>query len=363
MPRILYTVTVLDPGAVPNILFDLAPHLNELGWEIEILALQKPPRNPDSLQRAAQLGITVHHLGVDAWNVPLAVQKMRDFLKSRSYDLVHSHLGRADLVTAWAKPKSMPQVSTFHSVRQNYHPLTLFGYRLTDHRVNVRTGVSQAVIDSFYAHGFLKSRHQVIYNPVDPQRLACSLSRQQARELFGVGEGPALVQVGRLISVKAHQLTLRALALLRRDFPNAVLIVLGDGPLRAQLQHLAKNLGIDEHVRWVGFQAPPKAYAASDLVVFPSLWEGLGLVPIEAMLLKIPVVCSDLPAIREFLNPEEDGLVFPPGQLESYVQAIQQALHPTWNLEKTQRKILERFNPRRIAQDYHNLYISLGGIF
>lgn len=361
MSRILYTLTVMDPGAIPNILLDLAPHLHQLGWEIEILSLQSMPKDRSAVDRAQGLGIPLHSLGLPAWNVPMAVRRLRDFLHERNFDLVHSHLGRADLVTSWAKPARLPHLSTFHSVRCNYHPLTLWGYKVTDSKVSLRTGVSRTVLDSFYGDGFLQSPHEVVYNPVDPARLSIKPSREEARQTLEIESGPVLAQVGRFLPVKAQDLTLRLFQKFLELQPGSHLVLAGDGPLRNRLQVLAQRLGVQDRVRWTGFRSPNLVYACADVVVFPSRWEGLGLVPIEAMMLGLPVVSSALPAVLEYLEPGKNGLVFPVDDLNAYLNAVLSALSPAWDLEETRRKALDLFHPQRIAQNYHNLYCRVGG--
>lgn len=361
MPALLYTTTALDPGAVPNILLDLAPHLRRLGWSIQVLALQGPPQDGAAVRALEGQGLSVHFLGRPAWDVPGAVRALNRFLRVQPVDLVHSHLGRADLVSAWAKSRATPLVTTFHSVRRNYHPLTLWGYRATESRVGIRTGVSQAVIDSFYADGFLRSAHRVIYNPVNPERLRTTLDREAARRVLGLNGGPVLVQVGRLVPVKAHDLTLRMARLLTGRFPGLRVVFVGDGPLRSRLQALAARLGLEDRVVWLGSRDPVPAFVAADVVVFPSRWEGLGLVPIEAMLLRRPVVSADLPAVREFLEPGRDGVTFPVDDVVAFAAAVERALDPDWDLERTRERVLEKFHPQRIAQEYHDVYRSLGG--
>ncbi len=364
MSSILYTITVFDPGAVPNILLDLAPYIQKAGWKIDIVALQAPPKDQSAVKRAEEMGIQVHSLGVPSWNIPGAIGKLRRFIRKGRWNLVHSHLGRADLVTSWAKPKNLPQVTTFHSVRRNFHPLTRWGYQLTDGLVAHRTGVSQACLDSFYGVHGLKSPHSVIYNPVSLERITSNLTKTQARRVLGLGDGPVIVQVGRMIPVKGHSLTLHAFSQLVKKHPKAQLIFVGSGPLEPSLREESEFLGIVGKIVWTGFISPSEVYPAADMVVFPSLWEGLGLVPIEAMMLGIPVVASDIPAVREYIEHEKQGLLFPPGDSFLLAQAMEESLTGQGKAERIdsgKKRALAMFSAALIAEQYLSLYSRIGG--
>ena len=352
-----------ENGAVPNILLDIAPALTSAGWLTQILSIEALPEAHDSVKRCRASGLPLESLGLGPRSVLTAIPALRKRIRQLDPDLIHTHLGRADIFTPWAKG-TVPQITTFHSVRQNYNRLTLAGYRLTDSLVAHRTGVSQAAIDSFYARGPLKSTHSVIYNPVNPERIKPRRTREQVFQALGWPDrtaDPLLVCVGRLMPVKDQKTLIAALPLLLRDFPRLKCVIAGDGPLKADLEAHIHALKLEDQMRLAGaWDGVADLYAVSAALVFPSLWEGLGLVPLEAMVSGCPVAASDIPAVREFLVDRENGLLFQPGSPESLARAVKELLeNPVLTRERAERgrqRVLECFAPARIAGQYLDLY-------
>jgi glycosyltransferase involved in cell wall biosynthesis len=141
---------------------------------------------------------------------------------------------------------------------------------------------------------------------------------QLARQMLGLDvQARVLGMVGRLSQQKAPQDFLRAAALVVREFPDAIFLVIGDGPLRADLEQLAASLGIADRVRFLGFRSDiPLVMAALDVFVLPSLWEGLPLTILEAMLAAKPVVASAVNGVVEVVQHECTGFLFPPQEVE-----------------------------------------------
>jgi glycosyltransferase involved in cell wall biosynthesis len=119
-------------------------------------------------------------------------------------------------------------------------------------------------------------------------------------------------------------------AFARANILNSYLVYAGDGPERRSLERRAVELGVSERVRFLGFvnqSQLPSVYCAADLFVLPSLFEPFGLVVNEAMLCGLPVVVSDhVGAKFDLVRPEENGYVFPAGNVEALATILQQIL-------------------------------------
>ncbi|WP_049935573.1 glycosyltransferase family 4 protein [Haloplanus natans] len=117
--------------------------------------------------------------------------------------------------------------------------------------------------------------------------------------------GPVILFVGRLVEGKRPTDAIRALAAVRETHPSAALFMCGQGPLRPDLESLAAELGIAGAVTFLGqvsYDAMPGVYRGADVFVLPSRAEGVPRTVMEAMATEVPVVCSNLPQIRELVS-------------------------------------------------------------
>jgi glycosyltransferase involved in cell wall biosynthesis len=163
-----------------------------------------------------------------------------------------------------------------------------------------------------------------LYNPVDAERVAAAA--QTARPL--VGPGPHVVAAGRLGHQKGFDMLLDAFAGVRGAGVEAQLTILGEGPDRASLEARARHLGIADRVRFAGFQANPFAYfAAADLFVLSSRYEGLPNALLEALACGCPAVAFDCPrGVREIVRDGVNGVLLPPGDVPALRAALVELL-------------------------------------
>ena len=161
-------------------------------------------------------------------------------------------------------------------------------------------------------------RCRVVYNGTDVAPFRAAPNREGVRAEFGwPAEARIIVHVGRMAPQKNHRTILEAARLVRERDPEVRLLLIGDGRLRREVEERIGRLGlrgacaIASHRRDV-----PRLLLASDVFLFPSLWEGLPGAPLEALAAGLPVVASDIPPLREiepffpgsiFLAPAEDA--------------------------------------------------------
>ncbi|WP_420126696.1 glycosyltransferase [Longimicrobium sp.] len=173
-------------------------------------------------------------------------------------------------------------------------------------------------------------------------------------------DGPVLVACGRLVPQKDYPVLLRALARVREQLP-ARLRILGEGPLRAELQALAASLGVADAVSWEGFQPDPTRYmAAADVFVLSSAYEGFGNVIVEAMAAGAPVVATDCPyGPGEILEGGRHGVLVPPGDPGAFADALLRVLRDPALRERLRAAGLARvaaYAPAAIAGEYGRLF-------
>ena len=196
-----------------------------------------------------------------------------------------------------------------------------------------------------------------IYNPVDLD-LARRLSEEGGNPYCG--EGPHLVAAGRLAKEKGFDVLLDAMPMVGVANPNADLTILGEGPLKPDLLAQREALGLAGAVNVPGFQPNPYPYFKhADLFVLPSRWEGFGLVAIEALAVRTPVVATDCPgAVREILagcplaqlvRPSDPQALA--GAIIAALKSAQSGLRPRQSLDA----FLSRFDVTTVLREYEEL--------
>jgi glycosyltransferase involved in cell wall biosynthesis len=173
------------------------------------------------------------------------------------------------------------------------------------------------------ALGWPLSKMEVIRNAVDAHAVQRPPDPALRRALSGDGDAPLVLVIARLDVQKGHRYVLAAAA----QVPGAVLVVAGDGPERAGLEALAGELGIADRVRFLGWRDDvPELLAVSDLVVLPSLYEGLPVSVLEAMAAGRAVVATAVGGTDEAVEDGESGLLVRPRDADGLAAAIRRLL-------------------------------------
>jgi len=144
-------------------------------------------------------------------------------------------------------------------------------------------------------------------------------------------EKPRILFIGRLIEWKGVEILIRAMAVVIRKKPQAILSIVGDGPERYKLEYLAKDLGISQNVQFLGRvsdSALEELYSEASVFVLPSrehmgmVMEGLGMVLLEAMARGVPVIGSATGGITDIIKDGENGFLVPPENTEILAEKI-----------------------------------------
>ncbi|MEM3503920.1 MAG: glycosyltransferase, partial [Nitrososphaeria archaeon] len=198
----------------------------------------------------------------------------------------------------------------------------------------------------------------VIYNGAKTQRFI------EVDRLDTTKNNIVILNVARFEEQKNHKLLIEAFALLAQSFPNVELWLVGDGPLKPQIEIMVKDKNLTEKVKFLGIRSDiPGILACSDIFVLASSYEGFGLSVIEAMASKKPVVATNLPAIQEVVVNGETGILVPPSNSKMLAEAILQLVRDKESREEMGRKGQLRattlFDISKTVQNYEALYMKL----
>jgi glycosyltransferase involved in cell wall biosynthesis len=247
--------------------------------------------------------------------------------------VVHTHLIHADLygIPAARRAHVPYVVSSRHNDDSFRHKLPLrllhrWLWRNTDQGIAISEAIRQFSIDVEGAHA---NQIQTVRYGLDPaQVVAPPDARAQLRSDLGLAHDTLLVgSVCRLIEQKGLVYGLRGFAQIAARVPNAHYVLAGDGDLRSVLEAEAHTLGLTDRVHFLGWRSDAYAvFAALDLFLAPSLWEGFGLVFLEAMALNIPIISTRVSAIPEVIVDGTTGWLVPPRDADAIAAALLEAL-------------------------------------
>jgi glycosyltransferase involved in cell wall biosynthesis len=330
----------------------IATHINELSRHLEMRG------NRVTLVSPAHL---VPPLALARYAKKLAV----------GYDIVHVH-GSYDVPALLAgllatKALGGGSVFTTHGTGSRYwRPGKRWGglWRESAKRVDAIISVSEFVRRRMVQIlGENPPKHYTIYNGVDFDFFSPAEDLSRAKRAQGVSGKYVLLYVGRLASNKGIGHLLRAMPTLRNEIRDVTLLIGGRGEMEEELRREAVELGVSDVVEFRGFipqELLPGYYGASDIVVVPSTYEPGGIIPLEAMSMKKPVIGARTGGIAESVIDGQTGLLVPPRDSEVIASAVMR-LHDdpdfAGKLGENGRAMVERrFSWEKVAEETLGAY-------
>ncbi len=256
-----------------------------------------------------------------------------------SVNVIHCHLSDAEFIGILAGRCCRMEriVSTVHypallperkpgDIRNYFRMLTTrLLYRLADTVIAVSDDVAEKLHTVFELS---PSRIQVIINGIDVDAIYHTQPNTDLLKLLSVKSGQRLItSVGRLMPPKGHRYLIEAMPAIHRQYPNARLILAGDGDLRKSLEARARDMGIQDAVSFLGSRNDiADILAVTEIFVLPSISEGTSLALLEAMAASKPIVATDIPGNSAILRHTSNCLLAPPADPEKLADAIVQLL-------------------------------------
>jgi glycosyltransferase involved in cell wall biosynthesis len=299
-------------------LLQLLPDLRARGWDVRFLMLHEDePGAWDFARELEARGVPLDGIKLRADVDPIAFGEVVTHLSRHRPHILHTHLVHADVYgqLGGAISRVPLRVSTKHGFNE-FREGRFFGLadRTVGSLAHLHIAISQGLAHYLAeTEGFDEDAFEIVHYGIS------------AGDDVGpyAGSEPRLLCVGRLIPIKGHLVLLRALAQAQARVPGLALDVAGRGPLEPALKAYARELGIENAVRFLGFVSPVQnAVEDAAIVVIPSLGEGFGMVALEAMERGRPVIASAVGGLPEIVADGETGLVVPPADAEALAEAM-----------------------------------------
>lgn len=378
--RIVHAIARLNVGGAALSVLELALGQQKRGHDVVVVAGRIPPGEASMEHLAEELGVPHVHLGslqreVSPTSDLATIRALRTQLRDRRPQVLHTHTakagttGRIATITAGrARPGAV--VHTFHG-----HVLS--GY-FSPARERVYRGIERAlahVTDRIVAVSDEVRDDLVRLHVAPPEKIAVipygfdldarvhtdAETRHRKRQELGAGDHELVIGwAGRLTEIKQPLALVRVCAAVQ----GSMLVLAGDGELRAEVEALAAELGVADRVRLLGYVDDiGDWYAAFDAVILASLNEGAPVVAIEAQAAGLPVVATDAGGTRTVVDDGETGFVVPLGDVAALAERLTRlrdddALRHRLG-EAGAARMRERFSTERMVDDVERLYARI----
>lgn len=326
--RVLHLTKGINAGGTETLLVLAARHRDRNRFKFEVAHLLPDDVALRAAVRAEDADVTC--IGGRPWWDPRWLVRLRRLLIGRRIDLVHVH---APLVAAGARlvVRTIPSsrrpkiVVTLHNMWESHHPLVRLLDRATYRLDDLRLTVSDAVRRSLPTSASHRAITQIHGIDVDDLRRA---DRAVARELLGVDPGDLVVgTVANLRSTKGYPDLIEAARSVTESEPRARFVSIGQGPQRDELEALRDAAGLGDRFRFLGFRPDAsRLMAGFDVFCLASHHEGLPLALMEALVLGVPVVVTDVGGVGELVTDRQEGSLVPAGRPDLLAAALSDLL-------------------------------------
>jgi glycosyltransferase involved in cell wall biosynthesis len=314
-----------------------------------------------SLLDKGEIGKEIEDLGIEVISLnklkhrfdPTIIRDIYNLIKMRNVKIVRTHQYHANLygrLAAWlAKvPCIVASVHNIYTIDRKPHRRVInrFLAEFTDKIVAVSETVKHDILKY---DGLSEDKVTVIYNGIDTVRFS-DVDGSIIRKEFNIqSDIPIVGTIGRLTLQKGQKYLIEAISLVKKRFPQIILLIVGDGPMKEELKEYAKSIGLNGHIIFTGSRRDiPALLTAMDIFVLPSLWEGLPNALLEAMAVGKPIIATDILPVREIINSKELGILVPAKDSTAIASSIESLL-----VNKTFAETLSNNARKRACSDFN----------
>lgn len=359
------------PSGVSEHVYHLAEGLKKRGHAVKILTTNYPKYRwekmfYDDLDVIRVGRAYMLHINKSVSTLPLGSDipyKVKKILDKGNFDIIHTHGCYPPEIAFWALHFSKTiNCVTFHTVgfrKSPFFNLVSFIFGKFTKKLHGHIAVSE--IARKWSEPYIPGDYRVIPNGVDGERFSLSVEPfEKPKDSF------VILYVGRLDKRKGIFVALNAFKRIMDKFPNALLYVVGKGPLEAEARSLAESLELNDRCRFFGYVSRddlPRYYASCDVYISPALGgEAQGIVLLEAMACGKPVIASDISGYQEVIEDGKNGVLFTPDSSEDLAQKITQVIRDEklrHSLIANARAHAEEYSWGKIAKQIEDYYLEL----
>jgi glycosyltransferase involved in cell wall biosynthesis len=311
--RVLHVITPSHMSGAEMQVVRITRRMEVRGHEMSVVV----KRGSSTIPEFERQGVPIDARAISGKASPLALVALRKACRDHRPDLLHSHLSSASWWCGWMErlggPKTVGHVHGFTSA---------MWHRQQSHLLAVSNAVKLHLVDQ----GIAAAKITVLPNALSPEEFVPRRSVAEVRAEFGAEADTQVIgTIAHLSEKKGYRELFAAIPLVLRQFPQAQFWIVGQGPLRDELERLARESGFLDRVRFAGFRRDAAdIMQAMDVFALPSHREPCALVYIEAALAEKPIVACNAGGAPESIADGETGLLVPPRDASALAGAILQ---------------------------------------
>jgi glycosyltransferase involved in cell wall biosynthesis len=366
---VMHVILSLDPGGLERVVIDLTREAARMGQTASILCIEKPGVLAPQAQAVTNIHCSTKGPGL-SWAV---VDRIRSILREVRPDVVHTHQAAALFYLAPISRKFTPilvhtehnnQFRRYRTLREKF---TYFSMLATaGSRVDRMFAVSEDARRSILNARVIPRRKLfTVPNGINFDRFRVRNQDPVLRKSLGIpDDGFVFGNIGRLNEMKRPDILIDAFAKLSSEFPASHLLLVGDGPLMADLQNQAAALKITARVHFTGFQPNPEKYLGMlDVFVLTSRMEGMPLAVLEASASGIPVIASKVGGLEEMSDGGRSILLYEFGDTDALLGGLRRLVSQSDFRQRLahagREHVLTAYSAERMARDYGHHYGQL----
>jgi len=293
---------------------------------------------------------------------PLSIIKIKNIIKREQYDIVHIHLFPSNAIVALSSlflPNHIPYVLTEHSTFNRRRSVKIF--KILDNFIYSRYSkiicISKSVQNSLIKWvPKIKEKIEIIPNGIPMN------SKSNNNPIIKKYD---VLFVGRLIQQKGINFLLEAVIILQKKYKKIIRgAIVGDGPLKKELIKMCEELKIKDSVEFLGLQRDvDQIMRSSRVLVLPSRQEGFGLVLLEAMKNKLPIIATNVEGIPEIITDGDEGILVPKENPKILANSINRILEDSelrdQFIQNAYKKVQDHYSIEKYAHNMFNLYSKM----
>lgn len=369
--KVAHVITGLGIGGAERFLRTLAVAVDRTKYDLHFYCIVTGGKLIPEFEK---LGYNVQVIPCYNWErkIPFRfvlsnIWKLIRIFRREKFDIVHTHLYRANMIGRIAALLAgTPFIyATEHNTNAWKKPVDIFWDKLLARFTNKIITVSEYVRYFTINQERLEPKKvSTLWHGIWIRDFDEVNSRLETRGRLEIhSDQPVIGTIGRLVPQKGYNFFIEAMPTILNKFPDSQFMIVGDGPLKAELTEQAKYLGLLSNLTFTGFRKDiPYLLKAMDVFSLTSLWEGFGIVLIEAMACSLPVVATNVGPIPEIVIHNETGLLIEPENPAAISKAIIQLLENSQLIRQFgangRKRVEASFTAEKMIENLEKIYFE-----